>query len=122
MGRSYCSRCMKAFQDGAATRCPRIECDAIRPEDGWPSHEFIGARIDGRYHVLEMLGSGGAGLTYRCRDRVSREEVAVKVLHADRRLGMLAQRLGLEAQILELLEHPGVVPFRGVHHGPGGPA
>ncbi|MBQ7179300.1 MAG: serine/threonine protein kinase, partial [Victivallales bacterium] len=40
----------------------------------------VGDLIMGQYEVLEELGQGGMGVVYRCMDRVSGTEVAVKAL------------------------------------------
>ena len=120
MERLYCSRCLKAHRDTTLEECPRRGCSTPRPEEGWPEYLEGDAVIDGRFRVLKMVGSGGAGLTYQCLDLQREEFVAVKVLHSDRRDGMLGQRMALEGQLLELLKHPGVVPFRGIKVvGPG---
>ena len=76
--------------------------------------------IDDRYEVQRILGAGGAGVTYRCLDRFDDEVAAVKVLHADRKRGTLANRLAIEGEVLELLDHPHIVPFRALRlHGEG---
>lgn len=74
----------------------------------------MGQLIDERFLVSEILGSGGAGITYRCSDRVDGSSVALKVLHDDRRYGVLANRLAIEGELLELLDHRHIVPFHGL--------
>ncbi len=116
MARRYCSRCLQAFGSFEDPRiCARPTCTRTRPEDGWPAFLSFADRIDDRYRVEEILGAGGAGITYRCIDEVRGETVAVKVLHADRRNGVLANRLAIEGEVLELLSHPHVVPFRALN-------
>jgi serine/threonine protein kinase len=70
--------------------------------------------IDERFLVTEILGAGGAGITYRCIDCHENTDVALKVLHDDRRHGVLANRLAIEGELLELLDHPHIVPFEGL--------
>jgi len=122
MERLYCSRCLKAHHNTSSQHCPQTECKAPRPEEGWPAFRGEDEIIGGRFRVLRLVGSGGAGLTYQCIDRDREEIVALKVLHPDRRYGMLAQRMALEGQLLELLDHPGIVPFRGIQIVGPGPA
>lgn len=122
MERFYCSRCLKSHRNTTSEHCPHSACEARRPEDGWPKFRGEDELIDGRFRVLRMVGSGGSGLTYRCLDLDREEVVALKVLHSDRRYGMLAQRMALEGQLLELLDHPGIVPFRGIQIVGPGPA
>jgi serine/threonine-protein kinase len=47
------------------------------------AEKYLGAVIDGRYKVLEVLGEGGMGVVYRCRRRIFDNEVAVKILRSD---------------------------------------
>jgi serine/threonine protein kinase len=122
MERLYCSRCLKAHRQSNLEHCPRTACFARRPEGGWPTYQATDEIIDGRFRVLRMIGSGGAGLTYQCLDLDRAEVVALKLLHPDRRYGTLAQRMALEGELLELLEHPGIVPFRGIQTVGPGPA
>src|SRR5262249_4328818 len=72
--------------------------------------------IAGRYDVLGELGRGGIGVVYRCRDRVLRREVAVKLLQPRHRGPELARRFLEEALIARPLQPPGVVPV----YPPGG--
>lgn len=122
MERLYCSRCLKSHQDGSLQNCPRVSCSGARPQQGWPQFLAAGETIDGRFNVLRLIGAGGAGLTYQCFDTERRQVVALKLIHADRRDGMLTQRLALEGELLELLQHRGIVPFRGIKVVGKGPA
>lgn len=62
-----------------------------------------------RYHILDLLGEGGSGKTYRAVDDRSQTEVAVKVLNlrgmSDWKTLELFDR---EAKILARLEHPAI--------------
>ena len=51
-------------------------------DDGKPSARNwnTGEMILGRYQVVELLGQGGMGVVYRCRDTVGNVDVAVKAL------------------------------------------
>src|SRR5688572_2086185 len=42
---------------------------------------LVGAVLEGRYEVLEMIGTGGVGMVYRARRLQLDRIVAVKVLH-----------------------------------------
>jgi eukaryotic-like serine/threonine-protein kinase len=62
-----------------------------------------------RYRILELLGEGGSGKTYRALDTQSEVEVAVKVLNlqgmADWKTLELFER---EVKILKQLDHPAI--------------
>jgi hypothetical protein len=62
-----------------------------------------------RYHVLEMLGSGGMGTVFKAEHRLMRRIVALKVIHAE----LLAtpggvERFRQEARAAALLSHPNI--------------
>jgi len=92
--------------------CPRTTCATHQPTAGWPGFFSFGDILDQRYRVEEILGAGGAGVTYRCVDLINGEQTALKVLHGDRKRGTLANRLIIEGEVLEVLDHAHIVPFR----------
>jgi beta-lactam-binding protein with PASTA domain len=80
---------------------PRVRCGATRsdlPLERFPREESTIARsttqpapahdgdralitLDGRYHVIERIASGGMGEVFRAHDAVLAREVAIKILH-----------------------------------------
>jgi tetratricopeptide (TPR) repeat protein len=81
-----------------------------------------GTRV-GRYEIVELVGSGGAGKVYRARDPQLERFVALKLLHApplDEPVSARTQALLLqEARTVARLSHPNVVAAFdvGVHEG-----
>ena len=76
--------------------------------------------IDGRYRVLNRIGSGGMADVYRAEDTHLGREIALKVLH--RRFAQDAEfveRFRREARAAAGLQHPNVVGVydRGEHEG-----
>ena len=63
-----------------------------------------------RYEVRTLIGRGGMGAVYLAHDRVLQRQVALKVSNASAPKGELDARLRQEAEVLALLEHPGIVP------------
>jgi serine/threonine-protein kinase len=66
--------------------------------------------LDGRYHVVERIASGGMGEVFRARDSVLAREVAIKVLH--RSLAgdqAFVDRFRTEARAAAGLSHPNIV-------------
>ncbi|WP_416979726.1 protein kinase domain-containing protein [Streptomyces sp. T028] len=81
-----------------------------------------GRIIDGRFELLEQLGTGGMGTVWRARDTALHRDVAIKeVRPADPRtaaaapssLGVQHERVLREARALARLRHPNVVA---IHH------
>jgi tetratricopeptide (TPR) repeat protein len=69
--------------------------------------------IDGRFLILQPVGSGGMGTVFKAVDRSDGQDVAVKVLRdADQ---SHAHRFEREAELLSELRHPGIVRYIG--HG-----
>lgn|GEM_PF-2154139 len=119
--RRYCSRCLQTIGAPDPECCGAAACRSPRPARGWPSFLPLDEVIDERFHVREILGAGGAGISYRCIDTLDDSDVALKVLHDDRRHGVLANRLAIEGELLELLDHPHIVGFRGLRIVGDGP-
>ncbi|MGI5197969.1 serine/threonine-protein kinase [Streptomyces sp. CA-288835] len=70
--------------------------------------------IDGRFELIERLGSGGMGTVWRARDSVLHREVALKAVRADAATSdAMRERVLREARALARLSHPNVVT---IHH------
>ncbi|MBC9712189.1 serine/threonine protein kinase [Streptomyces sp. TRM66268-LWL] len=83
-----------------------------------------GEMIDGRFELIERLGSGGMGTVWRARDTALDREVALKeVRHVDpafiERNTVLRERALREARALARISHPHVVTIHQILE-PGG--
>lgn len=66
--------------------------------------------VDGKYQLLDVIGSGGVGTVYHARHIWTEREVAVKVLHRDLpHLSELRAAFLREARAAVQLRHPNVV-------------
>ena len=61
-----------------------------------------------KYELLGILGAGGFGTVFHCKERLGRREVAVKSLYAGETVRD-AETAFREAEVLAGLDHPGVV-------------
>lgn len=66
-----------------------------------------GPLIDGRYELLEELGSGGMGVVYKARDPMLNIDVAIKMLHKVNPEEFL--RFQQEAKATARMNHPNMV-------------
>jgi serine/threonine protein kinase len=70
----------------------------------------LGTVVDGRYQLLENVGSGGSSTVYRALDSKSNRILALKLLHnhfvTDQ---LIVDRFKREAETSNLLRHPNVV-------------
>jgi tRNA A-37 threonylcarbamoyl transferase component Bud32 len=64
--------------EGALARAQRRLAEVA---EGARHGRLTGKRLDGQWDLLEVIGRGGMGEVYRAVDDVTREEVAIKVLH-----------------------------------------
>ncbi|WP_157963908.1 WD40 repeat domain-containing serine/threonine protein kinase [Actinocorallia populi] len=85
-----------------------------------------GDRINGRYRLVEPVGSGGMGRVWRAEDEVLGREVAVKELLLDARLDdeerrVLVERMSREARLAARLTHPAIVTVHDVVEHDGMP-
>jgi len=77
-----------------------------------------GARLCGRFTLVERIGTGGQGEVWRARDETREEDIALKVLHPEvARSPESWESLRHEYSVAQRLGHPGIVeiaaPVRG---------
>jgi serine/threonine-protein kinase len=77
-----------------------------------PPPGLVGTVVGGRYRVIQLLASGGAGDVYLAEvaDPAARRRVALKVLRAEHRdRPDLVQRFHREADAIAVVRHPGAL-------------
>ena len=121
--RWYCSRCLTSFAQNPL-ECPNLSCQIERPERGWGVIHEPGDIFDRRFYIHSCLAIGGSGIAYLAKELDDNDQqkepfVAVKVLFVLRSSGTYLRRLATEAQILESLEHPNIIQYRGFAHFSG---
>ncbi|MBI5499956.1 MAG: serine/threonine protein kinase, partial [Deltaproteobacteria bacterium] len=85
-----------------------------------PDGAVAGIRRIGRYEVNDLIGRGGMGEVYRCRDPMIGRAVAIKVLRPGTerpgRTAELIARFQREAAAAGALQHPGIVAVHDLGH------
>ena len=73
-----------------------------------PAHDPFLGRVLGAYRLTERLGAGGMGVVYRAEraDGLYQQEVAVKLIRAERATDWMLRRFEFERRTLAALEHP----------------
>jgi len=98
-----CAKCKNVVQ-GRPLTCPTCH---FRLEHTGGLDPLLGAVVDGRYELIEKVGSGGMGTVYRANQISMDREVAVKVVNA---LALqdpaTVKRFETEARIISQLGHP----------------
>lgn len=82
--------------------------------------QIIGQLIGQRFELLALAGSGGMSTVYRALDRHSGSVVAVKLASARGLNPNDMERFVREANMLALLQHPGIVSYVAHGHTPAG--
>ncbi|HEX7844066.1 MAG TPA: protein kinase, partial [Kofleriaceae bacterium] len=81
-----------------------------RPQEDELDPDLIGAEIDGRYRVIELIGEGGMGKVYLAEHVEIGKRVALKVLHPSySRMPDLVERFRREARAASKIGHPNIV-------------
>lgn len=107
---SHCASCWTRVNDDE-TAC--ANCQVNRPDAGWLKEDLRGKRLaDGRYELLEPIGSGGFGCVVRgrqwCGD-VSLGTVAIKFPHPEIADHVDHAAFFQEAEAVRKIQHPGIV-------------
>ncbi|MBL9012974.1 MAG: serine/threonine protein kinase, partial [Myxococcales bacterium] len=81
-----------------------------QPDDEEAEQDLVGKTVDGRYHVIELIGEGGMGKVYLAEHVEIGKRVALKVLHPSySRMPDLVERFRREARAASKIGHPNIV-------------
>jgi serine/threonine protein kinase len=93
--------------------CPKclLRQGGFRPDKFEPpTVAEISRRLGDRLEILEVIGHGGMGAVYKCRQTLLNRLVALKVIASrGRHDADLDSRLAREARLLARLDHPNIV-------------
>ncbi len=71
-------------------------------------YQAAGPQRIGPFDILEHIGSGAAGMVYRARDPITKQQLAVKVLRLAVDSEKARRRIQYEGEILAGFDHPGI--------------
>lgn len=80
--------------------------------------KYTGKRLDGRYEIHELIGTGGMAVVYRAYDTIDDRVVAIKILKdefADN--NEFIRRFKNESKAIAVLSHPNIVKVYDVSFG-----
>jgi serine/threonine protein kinase len=86
--------------------------EAFQRDFGWKArlNDTLGKVIDGKYELLELIGTGGMGAVFKANNKVTNAPVAVKILHPHLAVeGPSLKRFQLEAKAASRIDHPNSV-------------
>jgi tRNA A-37 threonylcarbamoyl transferase component Bud32 len=116
---NYCSRCGTSLgatpaEDRVRRTEPAVAVPPalleLRASDAPGQDPLIGRVIDGRYRVLERIGTGGMGIVYKVEHQRMGKLAAMKVLHRDLAGDReVMRRFHREAEAVSKLTHPNTV-------------
>ncbi len=100
----YCPICRERYSDSRYS-CPADGMRLFDIED-----PFVGRLVDGRYQVLEKIGSGGMGSVYRIQEEPSGIIAAMKVLSPKLASDPLQRaRFFRESRVAQRIDHVNVI-------------
>ncbi len=102
--------------DEAAGAAGPLDRPVPAARDAWRGAVSMGAQL-GEFTLLDVLGTGGAGVVYRALQRRPARTVALKVLRDGLVAGPVRKRFEVEAEILARLHHPGIAQVFAAHPG-----
>lgn len=113
-----CQECGRALR-GDAIQC--TDCEAPKPDDGWPQLDlepdpWLGRNLDERYLLTRLLGRGTSGSVYRAESPNAVESYAAKIIQiqdTDSGFGSrhALERIVSEIKLLVRVRSPHVVKF-----------
>jgi serine/threonine protein kinase len=116
VAKKACLACRGEF-DTALNACPNDGTALVTLD----SDDLTGTTLDGRYEILQVVGSGGMGTVYRATQKFINRTVAVKVLRKGSITNAeILQRFQMEAQAASKLSNPHIVAVFDSNVSPNG--
>ncbi|MDO4731448.1 MAG: protein kinase, partial [Clostridia bacterium] len=80
--------------------------------------KYTGKKLDSRYMINELIGSGGMAWVYRAYDTIDDREVAIKILKDEFLSDKdFLRRFKNESKAIAVLSHPNIVKVYDVSFG-----
>ena len=107
---SACPSCDSRVEKPDTKFCSRCGHDLSRPVGRDPFDGLIGQTVEGRYRVVDRIGSGGMGVVYKVEHVRMGKIAAMKVLRRDLADDAQAvKRFRREVEMVSRLDHPNII-------------
>ncbi len=107
-----CPKCRTAYPKSGVSTCAKDGMKLVDAQEFAKAQAdpLLGTKLEGRYEIIERIGTGGMGTVYRAKQEPLGRSVALKILKTELNWDSdTVTRFHREAKAMSLLTHPNTV-------------